>query len=151
MLVVVEKNLLHYIGEDKTKALTIFESKPNSKMVNVNSLVELQVELETEKDSHFDCDQSISRTLRRVLDKLDENGFNSENVEDLRRKLQTNSEKITADVRSLGIRSMRVVGDGLTTLGDFLCKTSEDEESINNQINEFENEGGCCGNNTEKK
>jgi len=148
MLAVIEGNWLHYIGEDKAKALTIFESKPNSKMVNINSLMELQAELETEKADVSPCDhQSISETLRKVLDKLDENGFNTENVEELQRKLKTSGEKLTADVKSLGIRSMRVVGDGLTTLGDFLRQTSEEEESVK-QMDEFENEGGCCGGDT---
>ena len=145
---VIEGAQLHYLGEDKQTALSIFESKPGSKMVNVATLNELQSHLQGEGVkaccTEPDCEHTISEAFRRVLDKLDENGINAENADELRKKLQAGGEKLAADVRSLGLRGMRIVGDGLTALGDFMRKASDDEEKVAAQSTE-ENGGSCCG------
>lgn len=142
---VIEGAQLHYLGEDKQEALAVFESKPGSKMVNVATLVELQSHMQGESvkacATEEDVEKTISEAFRRVLDKLDENGINAENADELRKKLQAGGERLVADVRSLGLRGLRIVGDGLTTLGDFVRKAGDDEVSAQST----EEGGPCCG------
>jgi len=127
---VVENGACLHISEDAASAVKTFESKPNSKLVRVANLEELQVAVEASKNVES-CnveDDDISNVLRQLLDKLDENGINAENAEELRKKLQSGGEQLVAEVRSLGIRGMRVVGDGLAALGDFMRIASEEND-----------------------
>lgn len=140
---VIEGAQLYYLGEDTQEALTIFGSKPGSKMVNVATLAELQTHMQGEGVKACATEEdTISEAFRRVLDKLDENGINAENADELRKKLQAGGEKLVADVRSLGLRGLRIVGDGLTTLGDFVRKAGDEEEEVSAQSAE---KGNCCG------
>ncbi len=135
---VVENGALLHISEDAAPAVKIFESKPDSKMVRVMNLEELQIELDASvkvkpcATDEVEVDDEFSNVLRQLLDKLDESGINAENAEELRKKIQSGGEQLVAEVRSLGIRSMRVVGDGLSTLGEFMRSISE-SDSVQSQ------------------
>ncbi|CAE7860294.1 unnamed protein product [Symbiodinium microadriaticum] len=148
-IAVIQDGSTLYIGEDEAAALETFRSKPGSKMVNVATLKELEAELEgskVEACSVEDCEECASERLQKVLEKLDEAGFNAENAEELRQKLVDGGDKLVTEVRSLGIRGMKVVGDGLSALGDFLRKASDDEEvsaqSSDDDDDDVEHPGG---------
>lgn len=51
-----------------------------------------------------------------------------ENAEKFVEQIQTQGEKAVAEVRSLGIRGMRAVGEGFVALGDLLRKASPEDE-----------------------
>jgi len=66
--------------------------------------------------------------LADVLNKLDGLGLNAENVERFTQQVQEQGEKAVAEVRSLGIRGMQVVGDGFVALGDLLKKAADKDK-----------------------
>jgi len=66
--------------------------------------------------------------LANVLNKLSGLGLNAETVERFTQQAQEQGEKAVAEVRSLGIRGMQVVGDGFIVLGDLLRKAADKEE-----------------------
>jgi DNA-directed RNA polymerase specialized sigma54-like protein len=89
----------------------------------VNSLTELekfimpQVEAEKSED-----------ILEELLKKLDNFGFTAESAEKLTQQVQEKGEKAIAEVRSLGIRGMKAVGDGFVVFGDLLKAAADKDE-----------------------
>ena len=135
---VIENGNCIHVGEDATSAAKIFESKPNSKLIRVANLEELETALKNEDTKTCVAEDGVSDFLHQLLNKLDENGINAENADEFRKKLQSDGGQLVAEVRSLGIRGMRVVSDGLSALGDFMRSAAEDIQST-------EEEHDCCG------
>lgn len=122
--VIVNKNIV-YLGSDKQRALGFYtEAAAIEKcFAEVNSLEELEVMLQPMVQA-----ESLSEAASRVLDALHDAGFNKEDLRDMTRRIKANGEKAVAEVRSLGIKGMKAVGEGFIALGDLLRKAGEDEE-----------------------
>jgi hypothetical protein len=58
------------------------------------------------------------------IQNLDELGIN----QDLAEKVYQNSEKVIAEVRYIGVRGMKAVGEGFIALGDLLKKAGDEQE-----------------------
>jgi hypothetical protein len=48
--------------------------------------------------------------------------------QDLAEKVYQNSEKVIAEVRYIGVRGMKAVGEGFIALGDLLKKAGDEQE-----------------------
>ena len=69
--------------------------------------------------------EGLSDAAQKVLDKL-----NVEDAEELGKKLREQGDKAVAEVRSLGIKGMRVVGDGFINLGELLKKADKPDDVL---------------------
>lgn len=66
-----------------------------------------------------------SDVLAEIIKRIDDLGLTPENIEKFTKKVNDESEKALAEVRSLGIQGMQVVGDGFVALGDLLRKAAK--------------------------
>jgi hypothetical protein len=124
MYAVVFENTLLYLGEDQALALETFRSKPKSSIHNIDSVDKLKdigVVDSPEVDQFIE--QEFSEAIQKVFNKLEEFGLSS----DLPAKIQENSERVVAEVRHIGIKGMRTVGEGFIALGDLLNKIAKEE------------------------
>jgi antitoxin component HigA of HigAB toxin-antitoxin module len=121
--VVFERTLL-YLGEDQSLALETFRSNPKSSIHNIESIDKLKDigVIESPEADKF-IEQEFSDAIQRILTKLEEFGLSS----DLPEKIQANSEKVIAEVRHIGIKGMKTVGEGFVALGDLLNKIAKEE------------------------
>ena len=118
--VIFDKDLL-YLGLDQIKALETFNSKDGSEIHQISSVEELSKL--TNKVS--DVDSQLSEAAHKLVKKLDEWGIN----QDLSKVVQENSDKVIAEVRYIGLRGMKTVGEGFVALGDLLRKAGEETQS----------------------
>jgi hypothetical protein len=128
--VVLEKTLL-YLGEDQSLALETFRSNPKSSIHNIESIDKLKDigVIESPEADQF-IEQEFSDAIQRILNKLEEFGLSS----DLPEKIQANSEKVIAEVRHIGIKGMKTVGEGFIALGDLLNKIAKEEDKESNDF-----------------
>jgi hypothetical protein len=118
--VILDKSLL-YLGLDNNKAIEIFNSKPNCEIHQINSVEELS-KITSEKTV---VDNDLSEAAQKLVQKLDEFGINQNLAETVRE----NSERVLAEVRYIGLRGMKTVGEGFIALGDLLREASEESQS----------------------
>lgn len=132
MYAVITDNTVLYLGECRDKAVEVLDQNPTASIRTVNSLEDLAGEIDPFRGEE-DVDV-LSEAIVGLFEKLDELGFTPENAETLVEKVQQHSEKAVAEVRSLGIRGMKAVGDGFVALGDLLRKAgvpeADDDELV---------------------
>ncbi len=135
MYAVIAESTLIYLGEDRIKATEALDDAPDSALISVSNLDELADYLNEDNEEGAEI---LSDAAVRIFEKLEELGFTAENAEELAQKVRTNGEKAVAEVRSLGIRGMKAVGEGFIALGDLLRKAGdqqdEDDEDFLDQL-----------------
>lgn len=131
MYAVFYKQTILFLGSDIDQAKEILKSKIGSTMSNVGSLDELATLLGDHLTGTESNAQDFSQAAERVFKMLKDRGINQEKMEDVIAALKERSDKVVADVRSLGIKSMSTVGDGFLAIGDLLKKASEPREDRN--------------------
>lgn len=150
MYAVFAHQSLVYLGNCRDEALLFVDSNAGASLHSVSDLVDLsnlfdeqvlgyELEDEVEFTAQTVGDQ-LSDAAHVVVQKLDSLGINAENAEDLAKKLKDGGEKTLAEVRSLGIKGMKAVGEGFVALGELLRKADAKKEA-----EECDKSGGCCG------
>lgn len=87
--------------------------------VQVNTLEELVEVLNPKPKPLIDeLSKASSDAFNKVVEELDKLGVNKE----LADKVRQDGEKLVAEVRSLGARGIKAVGEGFVALGDLLKK-----------------------------
>lgn len=137
MYAVLTDNTVLYLGECRTKAVEVLDQNPKAEMKKVDSLDDLKDVINPAKTE----EDILSDAIVGLFDKLEELGFTAENAESLTAKLQLHADKAVAEVRSLGIRGMKAVGDGFIALGDLLRKAEkqqhDDDEEFLDALDEM--------------
>lgn len=135
MYAVVSNKVLVYSGTDLIEALQAFNLKKGSTLHNIDKLEDLdqyvgksdfdavvsdffnslkiKVQRPVEAEPSSDV---LSQAAQNLLKKLDEFGMN----QSLSEKIAENSDRLVAEVRHIGTRGMKTVGDGFIALGDVL-------------------------------
>jgi hypothetical protein len=112
-----------YLGTEPGKAIDVFNSTAGSELHKIESLEQLSGLVE-ENPKNFQVQDQLSEAAQRLVQKLDELGIN----QDLAEKVYQNSEKVIAEVRYIGVRGMKAVGEGFIALGDLLKKAGDEQE-----------------------
>lgn len=99
-----------YFGSNQQEAFEVFQNNKGSTLKQVDSIDQIK---------ELKCD-SFSKNFDEILEKLKKINFENSTIDEI-----IDSEKI-AEVKYLGIKSMRTVGEGFVALGDLLNKTSGD-------------------------
>lgn len=123
--VILDKSLL-YLGESYSMSVITLQKNENSVRyddVTLNQLSELLGFSETEEqpEPEPEPEESLSQTIQNLIKKLEELGINQE----FKSRIQENSSKVLADVKFLGLRGMKTVGEGFVSLGDLMRKAGE--------------------------
>jgi hypothetical protein len=121
MYAVITEGRLSYLGECRDEALATFNSKPNSTLRSVENVDELNDLLDIEE---IDIEEELSEGFQVLVQKLDELGLNQNLVE----TVKSNGAKLVGEAKSLGIKSMKAVGEGFVALGELLRNATKDEE-----------------------
>jgi hypothetical protein len=116
-----------YLGTEPGKAIDVFNSTAGSELHKIESLEQLSGLVE-ENPKNFQVQDQLSEAAQRLVQKLDELGIN----QDLAEKVYQNSEKVIAEVRYIGVRGMKAVGEGFIALGDLLKKAGDEQEHEDN-------------------
>lgn len=124
--VIFEKKPI-YLGTEPGKAIDVFNSTAGSELHKIESLEQLSGLVE-ENPKNFQVQDQLSEAAQRLVQKLDELGIN----QDLAEKVYQNSEKVIAEVRYIGVRGMKAVGEGFIALGDLLKKAGDEQEHEDN-------------------
>jgi hypothetical protein len=111
-----------YLGTEPGKAIDVFNSTAGSELHKIESLEQLSGLVE-ENPKNFQVQDQLSEAAQRLVQKLDELGIN----QDLAEKVYQNSEKVIAEVRYIGVRGMKAVGEGFIALGDLLKKAGDEQ------------------------
>lgn len=119
MFAVISNEGLEFLGNAHNEALDALETNPGSTLHSVANLEELELALTKEK-----VKRELSDAFRGLTDKLDELGIN----EDLAKKVRENGKKLVGEVKSLGVRGMKAVGEGFVALGELLRKAGVEKE-----------------------
>ena len=143
MYAVITDGAIHYLGNDVIVAgevLEQVEGKSRRTLVSVSTLEELasiysnaQADLKGDPkipdidEDIADITEGLSEAAQRVIDYLNEAGLNAENAERISESVVMNSKATIAEVRSLGIKGMKTVGDRFLALGELIRKAAEDE------------------------
>jgi hypothetical protein len=97
-----------YFGPNQQEAFEVFQNNKGSTLKQVDSIDEIK---------ELKCD-NLSKNLDEILEKLKKINFENSTIDEI-----INSEKI-AEVKYLGIKSMKTVGEGFVALGDLINKAS---------------------------
>ena len=148
MYAIFSGGTIAYLGDDRTDALEILDSKEGATMCQVNTLASLSGAFDTYKRAFTEEDapepedesesespvlvgddllQDASDAMERILQKLDAAGF-TEQTEEAYNQLVEKATDAVAEVKSLGIKSMAVVGKGFVALGDLLTALESQDE-----------------------
>jgi hypothetical protein len=127
--VVADRSYCCHLSEDVESANRFVDERAKLSsqgvytMVQVDSIEELMAKMmpESEQDEQDDL-------VAELLQKLDDLGLTPENAEKFTKQVQEQSEKAIAEVRSLGIRGMKAVGDGFIAFGDLLRKAAKEDK-----------------------
>lgn len=126
MYAVISQNAIHYLGSNKDAALSVLESKTGT-MVTFKNLTELvntfetHVKLKESKEEPSRLDEVLKR-----LEKIDLAG----EAEDVLKKTRENGEYAIGQVRSIGLRGLKGLGEGFTAIGDLLQKAGDKEVEV---------------------
>lgn len=114
-----------YLGTDERAAHSCSEQLDGT-VVSALNLTELAGALSDKRVERkvTEFAEGLSDAAQRVLDKL-----NVEDAEELGKKIREQGEKAVAEVRSLGIKGMKVVGDGFINLGELLKKADQPDDA----------------------
>lgn len=156
MYAVFAHQSLVYLGTCRDEALSFVDGVEAASLHSVTDLDELadlfedlvlEDEFEDEDDLLLGAQAAVqsvgdqlSNAAHVVVQKLDDLGINAENGEVLAKKLKEGGEKTLVEVRSLGIKGMKAVGEGFVALGELLRKADAKKEA-----EECDKPGGCCG------
>jgi hypothetical protein len=115
--------VIAYLGTDERAAHSCSEQLDGTvvSVLNVTDLASALADKQIERKVTAFA-EGLSEAAQKVLDKL-----KVEDAEELGQKLREQGEKAAAEVRSLGIKSMKVVGDGFINLGELLKKADQDD------------------------
>jgi len=91
-------------------------------LVEVSSLEDLAKAIMMQKE------ETPEELVDELLRKLEALGITAENADKLTKQVREHSDKAIAEVRSLGIRGMKAVGDGFIAFGDLLRKAAKDDD-----------------------
>lgn len=128
-----------YLGDCEFEAKVAFDESVSPTMTTVRDLEDLDAqfadhvrreedmraseeELEAQEVEAGDEPDPLSTAVETVLSKLDGLGLSRENADELARTLKEGGGKAAAQVRSLGVKGMRAVGEGFVALGELLRK-----------------------------
>jgi len=126
MYAVLKESAIHYLGSDRDAALSVLESKTGATMATVKDLAELVNIFEShvglkKKEEPSRLDEVLQR-----LEKIDLAG----EAEDVLKKTRENGEYAIGQVRSMGLRGLKGLGEGFTAIGDLLQKAGEEEIEV---------------------
>jgi hypothetical protein len=128
MYAVIVDQAIYYIGENRDAAMKVLDSKKGGGTItSVYSLSDLKGAF----DFHL-ADTEHSSRLDEVLKRLDEINLAGE-AEEVAKTVRENSEKAIGQVRSLGLRGIKGLGEGFTALGDLLQKAGEEDTNKEEQ------------------
>ena len=99
-----------------------------ARKLDVESGGDAEVRRQMEEEYDYEFPESMSDAATKLFDKLDEMGFNIENATELTETLKGRSKKVANQVRSLGIKGMKAVGEGFIALGDLLKSAEGDTD-----------------------
>lgn len=122
---VLDKKNILYVGSSLTEAMSVSDKNKDSVVHTFKTAKELADLYQNRIVNPYDyalkqLEDSLSEAATRVVKKLDELGINSQNADDFVSRFNTAAEKTVAEVKSLGIKSMKVAGEGFIALGNFL-------------------------------
>lgn len=122
--VVFLKGRIIYIGEGNAEF--VFQNTPGSTLCQVNDLKELAQLFESHVTLNAKSASPDPNPLDELLKRLDEMKV-GETLETVGKKLMQDTDTAMSEIRSLGIKGMKAVGEGFIALGDLVKKVSEDE------------------------
>lgn len=129
MYAVLSEGSIAYLGDCRDAALAVLDTKDGAQLTTVTTLAGLKKAFEQHADQQ-DCDPeegcSVSR-LDEVLQKLDDLDLGG-TTEEVLEKVRNGGERLIGQVRSLGLRGMKGLGEGLAAVGDLLQQAGEDED-----------------------
>ena len=112
MYAVHNESAVFYYGDDKEAAMSALEKNPCASMT-----AKASPEWLAEKFNPSVAAQAAEDPLDSVLNTLEELGLNAQdNAEKFAQQLQDQSERAIAEVRSLGIKGMKAIGDSFIAL-----------------------------------
>ena len=130
MYAVFAERSIIYLGDDREEAMRSLESKEGSTLKTVSTLANLNAAFSSYLNSTSEDAEAeaIPDPVNRVLERLDELGFNEDNAETIMKRLREDSDRAVAEVKSLGIRGMNAVGEGFVALGELLRQADQQVE-----------------------
>lgn len=151
MYTVFSGGTIAYLGDNRTDALEILDSKEEATLNQVSTLAILSGAFATYRETfatdeddpqpEFETDDPLdvaSDAMEQILQKLDDAGFNAGNIEEIYGQLGEKAVNAVAEVKSVGIKSMAVVGKGFIALGDLMMafhdEGSTEVESSNEPV-----------------
>lgn len=124
MYAVIVETIVSYLGDSESQALNALKRSPNACMIHVEDLEDLKRHIEVEPEE----DEDLAEAATRIFDRLDDLGFNLENVEDFGDNLRAQSQQAITELRGLGIKGMKALGEGFVALGDLLRQAVDEEK-----------------------
>ena len=130
MYAVISEGMVVYLGNDSLKAARVLgEFGDETRMVVVETLEGLVQSLESgveklKRDDVEEMSDELSDAAQRLFEMLDKADVTVGKIAD---GLGEQSDKLVAQVQTLGIKSMKVVGDRFIALGDLLRKAAKDD------------------------
>lgn len=137
MFVVITNGVVSYAGPNQQEAINTLGSQPGSSMHTVENYSDIGKLLgtptppksEPKRETNFLDDAvkmveftaAASETFRTAMNKLNELGVNEELVG----KVVDNANSLVGEVRSLGVKGMKTVGESFIALGDLLKNIDE--------------------------
>lgn len=129
MYAVILNRGLFYLGNDYDKAIRIHQKHKNSCLhyeITLNELSSILGFTEPEV-----TDEHLSQAVQCLVQKLKDLGIKV----DVTDKVKESSEKVLAEVKFVGLRGMKTVGDGFVALGDLLRKAGENKDNTEGNEN----------------
>lgn len=131
MFAVISEDGLEFLSRNNSEAIAVINSHSNWILQYVNDLQDLESKLSKIWDKK--TKPTVSNSFSDLTNKLDELGLNQE----LADKIRSNGEKLIGDVKSLGVKGMKTVGEGFVALGELLRKAADEPPEDHSE--------NCCG------
>lgn len=131
---VVSNGELLFLTQGRCAAVKKMSENPGSDLATVATLEELDVLLNTPAPTP---EEQASEAMKNLMSKLDDWGLNQDFVDELKES----GEKLMAEVKSLGNKGMKVVGDGFIAMGELLRQAQEEDKNVCQQPEKPK----CCG------
>lgn len=123
---VLYKNHIIYLGTDLEKNYELCMAHKGAVGVCCSTIEELVTHYENQCKLHASS-EFMSDPLEDLLKRLD-NVEIPENLQKFGQRLIEEGEKTTHEIKSLGIKSMKALGEGFIALGDLLKRESKNED-----------------------